>query len=200
MSQAHPPRAVIDSDIIFSRVLHELIGRVAKQMRLLDLVWSYELLTEAKRTLMQRKGLAEDVAQRWVDYLTGSFPDGETDITQVMSSAELSSLSDDPDDHHVCALAITSDSQYLFTHDRGYLSAPLAARGIEVIDPHMFLTAALQDQPQAMLDLLEQQARTWAGGRPITELLNALHRAGAAALACHARRLIDGQMEPPIGT
>lgn len=161
-------------------------------MRLLELVWSRELLTEAKRTLIQRKGLAEDAAQRWVDYLTENFPDRETDITQALSSTELGSLSDDPDDHHVCALAIASDARYLFTHDRGYLRAPLEAHGIEVTDPDTFLTGALEDQPQAMLDLLELQARTWAGGRSITELLDALERAGAGTFASCARRLIDG--------
>lgn len=43
------PRAVLDSNVIFSRVLHELVGRAAGEARLFDLVWSDELLTEAKR-------------------------------------------------------------------------------------------------------------------------------------------------------
>jgi len=34
------PRAVLDADIVFSRVMHELMGRVAKGLELLDLVWS----------------------------------------------------------------------------------------------------------------------------------------------------------------
>ncbi len=59
-----PPRAVIDADIIFSRVLHDLMGRAAQRMRLFNPVWTTELLAEAKQALMQRKGLAEDVAQR----------------------------------------------------------------------------------------------------------------------------------------
>lgn len=44
MSRTGPPRAVLDSDIVFSRVLHELMGRVAKRLGLLNLVWSQELL------------------------------------------------------------------------------------------------------------------------------------------------------------
>lgn len=190
MSGADRPRAVIDCDIIYSRVLHDLMGRVAARLELLELVWSQELLSEARQTLMRRKGLAADAAQRWVDYLTANFPDGETDITQALRSAELRSLSEDPDDLHVCALAIASNASYLFTHDRGYLRARLGAHGIAVTGPDTFLTAALEDQPQAMLELLDLQAGTWAGGRPVAELLNAPERAGVRAFADNSRRLV----------
>lgn len=32
------PRAVLDTDIIFSRVLHDLFGRLALRLRLFDLL------------------------------------------------------------------------------------------------------------------------------------------------------------------
>ena len=54
MSGAERPRAVLDSDVILSRVLHDLMGRLAMRMRLFDLVWSDELLDEAKRKLVER--------------------------------------------------------------------------------------------------------------------------------------------------
>jgi hypothetical protein len=63
------PRAVLDSDIIFSRVLHELMGRIAAELRLLDLFWSEQLLAEAQRSLVEKKQLPADSARRWVDYL-----------------------------------------------------------------------------------------------------------------------------------
>jgi hypothetical protein len=52
VSQADPLRAVLDADIIYSRVLHELMGRVADDLRLLDLVWSDDLLAEARSCLL----------------------------------------------------------------------------------------------------------------------------------------------------
>lgn len=191
MSRAEPPRAVLDSDIIFSRVLHELMGRVAKRLRLLDLVWSDQLLAEAKRSLMQRKSLPHEVAQRWVEYLPQNFPAGRTSIDEALCSGELASLTVDPDDRHVCALAIASCADYLFTHDRGYLRDALETRGIEVIRPEGFLLLAFEEQPRAILDVLELQARTWAGGRPIDELLDAIDRAGAAEFADMARTSLD---------
>lgn len=130
-----PPRAVIDADIIFSRVLHDLMGRAAQRMRLFNPVWTRELLAEAKQALMQRKGLAEDVAQRWVEYLSRNFPNGETSIEEALRAAELDNLTNDPNDRHVCALAIASGADYLFTHDRGYLADRLADHGIKVTGP-----------------------------------------------------------------
>ena len=111
--------------------------------------------------------------------------------SKALRSAELRSLSEDPDDLHVCALAIASGSTYLFTHDRGYLRERLNQHGIEVTEPDTFLTSALEDQPQAMLELLELQASTWAGGRPVTELLDALERADTSVFANTARHLLS---------
>ena len=87
MSQAEPPRAVLDADIIYSRVLHELMGRVADDLRLLDLVWSDDLLAEARRSLVEKKGLTGAVATRWVDYLPRNFPDGRADVAALHRSS-----------------------------------------------------------------------------------------------------------------
>jgi hypothetical protein len=42
-----------------------------------------------------------------------------------------------------------------------------------------------------MLDILELQASSWAGGRSIEELLAAIERAGAPSLADKARRSLS---------
>ena len=97
-----------------------------------------------------------------------------------MDSPELDALTRDPEDRHVCALAIAGRAQYLFTHDRGYLRDALLQHGIEVARPDDLLVATLEEQPEAMIELLHAQARTWAGGRPVIELLDAIERAGAA--------------------
>lgn len=114
------PRAVLDSDIIYSRVLHELMGRVAADARLLDLIWSDELLDEAARVLRENKPLEPAVAERWVGYMRDSFPAGRVDIAGLGSGVDLTSLTKDPGDHHVCALAVAGGARYLFTFDRGY--------------------------------------------------------------------------------
>ncbi len=185
-----PPRAVLDADIIFSRVLHELMGRVAGRLRLLDLVWSQELLDEAKRSLVEKKQLPESVAARWVDYLPQSFPAGGTSIDSAVVPAEVDALTVDPGDRHVCALAVVSGARYLFTHDRGYLKEGLRRHGVEVIAPDAFLTDAFDTDPNGFLALLELQSGGWAGGRPMEELLAALERAGVERFVGRAREAL----------
>ena len=68
------PRAILDSDVLFSRVLHELMGRVARTGRFITLVWSDEVIAEARHSLITHKGLASEAAERWVGHLPSEFP------------------------------------------------------------------------------------------------------------------------------
>jgi hypothetical protein len=88
-------RAVLDSNVIFSRVLHELFGRLALEGRLLDLVWSEELLVEASTALQERKGLDATVAERWIGHLRRAFPDGRTDPALLPVALDLATLTVD---------------------------------------------------------------------------------------------------------
>lgn len=181
------PRAVLDSNVIFSRVLHELLGRAAASLRLLDLIWSDELLAETERVLIEHKPLTPAQAARWVGYLRDSFPEGRVDLVGV--ELDLSALSDDPDDEHVCALTVAGQATYLFTFDRGYLRDALAANGVQVVSPDVFLSQAIDDEQGAFEALIEEQAEHWGGGRPVAELLAAFERANVPVFAGKARQL-----------
>lgn len=192
MSEAcSPPRAVLDVDVIYSRVLHDLMGRIAGRLRLFDLVWSDELLAEARKSLVDKKGLPDDVAQRWAGYIPQNFPAGRIELAEVPAITDYDSLTTDPEDFHVCALAVVSGAGYLFTHDRGYLREGLLHRGVEVLAPDEFLARAFDSHARGMLDILELQASTWAGGRPVEDLLAAIERAGAPSLVDKARRSLS---------
>ncbi len=188
---ARLPRAVLDTDVIYSRVLHELIGRLAYQERLLTLIWSRELLNEAKRILVERKPMPEQAAERWVDYMRQAFPDQRIQIDQLPSEVDLTTLTTDPGDHHICALAIAGHADLLLTFDRGYVSKSLAEHGIQVLTPDAFLDMTLQEDPDAVIGALQSQAEVWGGGRSIGELLDAIQRAGGTMFASNARRLIN---------
>ena len=159
------PRAVLDSDIIFSRVLYELFGRVSAEARLLDLIWSEPLLAEAERVLIERKPVPPQVAARWVGYLRQAFPGGEVDISGLDPVIDLTTLTSDPDDHHVCALAIVGEADCLFTFDRGYLRKDLAAHGVNVLSPDVFLSDQIDSEPEALRTAIAEQAAVWGGGK-----------------------------------
>lgn len=188
MSEARRvPRAVLDTDILFSRVLHDLFGRLARRSRLFNLLWSDELLAEAKRKLIEEKAFSADAAGRWVGYLPLNFPAGRVEIADAPAGLDFAELTADPDDHHVCALAVAGNADYLITRDQGYLPDGLRGHGVEVVAPDDLLCRALDDQSQAVLDVLELQAGKWGGGRPVAVLLEAFERAGAPEFAGRAR-------------
>jgi predicted nucleic acid-binding protein len=191
VSDAGRPAAVLDADIIYSRVLHDLIGRTASDLRVLSLFWSDELLAETREVLLENKGLSPASAQRWVDYLPRNFPAGKVEIAQVLASTDFSDLTSDPGDHHVCALVIASRAKYLFTHDRGYLHDGLQRYGVAVITPDQFLAPLLDADSQRMLAVLERQANAWAGGRTIEDLIDAIERAGAPTFAAKVRVALE---------
>lgn len=189
------PRAVLDSNVIYSRVLHELMGRIASEGRLLDLVWNDELLAEAKRVLQESKPMPEEAAERWVNLMREAFPDGRIEPIDLPDGVDLATLTKDPDDEFVCALTITADADYLFTFDRGYLRDPLRQYGVTVTHPDPWLAERIEEEHELFERLLPVQARGW-GDRPLTELLDAIQRAGAPVFAAKARTLL-GLDEPP---
>jgi predicted nucleic acid-binding protein len=177
--QGPPPRAVLDTDVIFSRVLFELLGRLALRRRALTLIWSDELLAEAERVLAARKPLPTTAAAQWVGYLREAFPQERIDLGTLDAGVDLGSLTADPDDEHVCALAVAGDAELLLTFDHGYQRAGLQALGVAVVDPDGYLTDLLADEPDAVLASVRSTAYAWGGGRPVGELVDALARARA---------------------
>lgn len=176
-------RAVLDADIIVSRVLHELLGRLAVGPRLFDLVWSDELLGEARSSLVNQKGLSDEAAEAWVGHIRREFPRGRVNPVKVADDLDVESLTRDPEDVHVCALAIAGNAELLFTFDRGYLKEPLRAHGVEVPDLDRFLVDQCKQQPEVFARVVERQAEVWSGGHPVAELLAAFSRANVPRFA-----------------
>jgi predicted nucleic acid-binding protein len=184
------PRAVLDTNVIYSRVLHDLIGRIAND-GFLEVVWSEELLAEAKKVLIENKPVEEAVAERWVNYMRAAFPDGEVDIAALQDGLDLSHFTKDPADEHVCALALAANAAYLFTFDDGFYSPALSEYSISVESPDEFLTSTLAENPRAIGRLVEAQADDW-GGRQVDDLLDALERAKVPNFVARAREeLVD---------
>lgn len=166
------------------------MGRVATSGEFLDLIWSDESVAEARASLINYKGLKPEAADAWVGHLKREFPDGRVDISAVPEEIDLSALTKDDGDQHICALAIAGDASYVFTHDRGYLQEPLAALGIAVMRPDLYLTDLLDESDQALMVIVRQQAAQWGGGRPVSELLDALERAQVPTFAAKMRLLV----------
>lgn len=186
MSQADPPRAVLDADIIYLRVLHELMGRVADDLRLLDLAWSEDLLAETRRSLAEKKTsrrrlrragstiyrgtspMAGLTSLGWGMWMSRPSPMIPTIIMYVRSRSLRAPATSSPTTAATCV-------------------RPSEATELRSPAPDPFLAAAFGADPEGFLELIELQAGGWAEGRPISELLVAIERAGAESFAGKVR-------------
>ena len=185
------PQAVLDTDVIYSRVLHEFCGRAAVDGLIMTLIWSDELIAEVHHALTDYKEIPRPAADRWAGHLTREFPGGRVDLETLSPSVDLFKLTKDPGDEHVCALAVAGGADYLLTFDRGYRRRRLKELGVTVMSPDRYLTDRLAPQPRLLKQILETQAAAWGGGRPVGELIDALERAKAERLATAARPLFS---------
>jgi predicted nucleic acid-binding protein len=183
-----PPRAVLDTNVIFSRVLHELLGRAAGTADMLELIWSEELVAEATRVLIEQKGLSRKNAKLWVGLMTDAFPAGRIDISQIPAGLDLSALTSDEDDHHICALAVAGSADYILTFDKSFNLEGLQGLGIQAIEPDVFLSAAIDEDPESFCEILTEQAAAW-GARSTQELIDAIERTRTPVFAAKARKL-----------
>jgi predicted nucleic acid-binding protein len=186
------PKAVLDTNVVFSRVLHELLGRAADTGGLLELIWSDELIRETTRVLVEEKGLDRVRAEVWAGLMANAFPAGRVDISQIPSDLDLSALTSDEDDQHICALAVAGGADHILTFDKSFDQPALQALGISVAEPDVFLSTAIDEEPDLFREILTEQAAAW-GGRTIEELIDAIERAGAPVLAAKARELFTEQ-------
>lgn len=174
------------------------MGRVADDLRLLDLVWSDDLLAEARRSLVEKKCLTEEVATRWVDYLPRNFPDGETDVTRA-ADVDIEALTDDPDDRHVCALAIG----LRVPATSSLTTAVICARPSEVRElrsPRQTRSSPPPSTPTPRIPRAHRAAGRWLGVRTADQGVAGRDRAGRGGAlcrqgACSARPLSPGIQE-----
>lgn len=192
MLDGMPAKAVLDSNILFSRVLHELFGRLASTGDLLELIWSNELVNETIKALIEEKGLDRESAELWVGLMTDAFPTGRVNIG-ALPSIDLGALTSDKDDHHICALAIAGRAQYIFTFDKGFDPDALLDLGIEVTEPDAFLSQAIDTEPELFREILTEQAATW-GDRTLAELIDAIERTRCPKFAGDARKLLADRL------
>jgi len=135
-----------------------------------------------------------DRAEVWAGLMAKAFPAGRVDISQISSDVDLSTLTNDEDDQHICALTVAGGADYILTFDKKFNVDALQALGIQAIEPDAFLSTAIDEDPESFREILTDQAAAW-GGRTIEELIDAIERAGAPAFAAKARKLFDEQSE-----
>lgn len=125
-------------------------------------------------------------ARRWASYLHEAFPDERVDLANLSADIDLTPLTDDPT---ISTSPPWPSPAALICSSPSTRASALSLRqhGAEVIAPDEFLSAAFDDEPVALLHVLRAQAAAWGGGRPVTELLDAVERARAPQFVAKVR-------------
>ena len=127
---------VLDACVLVPAFLRDTLLRLAEEPRLYIPRWSEEIISEMVRTLESEIGLAPEKTAYLVSELKKHFGD----VWVTAYAPLLGQLTNDPEDRHVLAAAITSGAQVIVTYNkRHFPQAALEPWGIEVQGPSTFL-------------------------------------------------------------
>ena len=175
--------AVLDTCVLVPSRLRDLLLRTAA-INAFHARWSEETLTELERTHIHHQ-----IAQRGSDTaikgrigrllvsMQEVFP--RATVHRRVYNRHLSALQDatnDPDDRHVVAAAVSSRASIIVTENlRDFREEALAALGIRLTSADTFMTELFEHQPTAVLRVVEQQQKGYRHP-PLSmdELLNRL--------------------------
>jgi predicted nucleic acid-binding protein len=171
---------VLDACVLIPASIRDTLLRAA-QKGMYRLHWSDLILEEVGRNLVNKRMTTEEGALYLFEKIQEAFPQARVRSFESL----IPSMTNDEKDRHVLAVAVVSNSQVIVTSNiRDFPEASLSPFGVRTQTPDQFLTHLLHLNPQAMVELLTQQARDLVN--PPMSLQELLEE-----LALHAPDFID---------
>jgi predicted nucleic acid-binding protein len=145
---------VIDTNVLYSMPVADTLLRAADR-ELFDFLWTTDILQELRETMLRQGFLAAAVDRR-VTAMQQAFRDTEvTGYEALIPQLQLP----DPDYRHVLAAAIHAGAQVLVTANlKDFPGEILAGYAISALSPADFLVALIREFPQALLEIVNEQA------------------------------------------
>jgi predicted nucleic acid-binding protein len=145
-----PTVAVLDANVLYPAPLRDFLLRLADE-GFFNPHWSPEIQAEWTHNVLEnRPELATQIA-RTSSMMDRAFPDAS--VTGYESL--ISSLTNDPKDRHVLAVAIKVKSPYIVTFNlKDFKSADLAPHGVESIPPDAFTLELYTNAPKDMVRVI----------------------------------------------
>jgi predicted nucleic acid-binding protein len=183
------PVALLDANVLYPARLRDLLIR-------LDIAglyqgrWSEHILDECFENLIEdRPDLADErlgrTRQRMNAALPGAMVSG---YEALIDQQDLP----DPDDHHVLAAAIVAKATYLVTNNLKDFPASKAPDELQVVSPDMFVTELADADLEAVVRVIETQARELRNPPMTTvELLDGLEEVELTAFVRRVRSTMD---------
>lgn len=170
-----------DTSVLFPFSVMDLLLTLSEN-RLLELVWTDELLEEWARVIVREHHRTAESAAAITGAVREHF--GDLRIEPSLYRDLIATMpGPDPDDHVHSAAAIAAGVDALLTWDtKGFPTEPLAEFGLRVTDPDTYLTELATEFPDDVANSITELARTKT--RPPmsgSDILDALTGAGLSA-------------------
>lgn len=148
---------VLDACVLVPHPLFDTLLRLA-DAGLYRPLWSEEILTEVRRTLVSKLALEDEKARRRVSRMRAAFPDAMVSGHEPL----VSQMTNDPKDRHVLAAAVRAGASAIVTANiKDFPAEAVSPYEIEVVHPDSFLMDQLDLGPSLVIGSLREQAGTY---------------------------------------
>jgi hypothetical protein len=148
--------AVLDACVLVPSALRDVLLR-SERYRLYAAVWSDDILTEVRRTLIARRLATEKQSEALLATLEREFPNAR--IGRARYEAFIDTMTNHPKDRHVLAAAKAFPASVVVTLNlRDFPPTSAAPHGIVIQSPDDFLIELWSASAPLLIDILRQQA------------------------------------------
>ncbi|MEG4515799.1 MULTISPECIES: PIN domain-containing protein [unclassified Microcoleus] len=174
-------RVVLDACVLFPMYLRDTLLSTADEGLYLP-YWSQKILDEAIDNLIGGGKLSQEKAKNLENQIKLAFPEAMVEVPVALEQA----MTNDPKDRHVLATAVTAGADIIVTPNlKDFRENDLAPWNIIAQSPDEFLSDLLDEYPDSIVDLLQQQSQKYKNPpKTFTELINFLgEKAGTPKFA-----------------
>lgn len=174
-------RVVLDACVLFPMYLRDTLLSTADEDLYLP-YWSQKILDEVIGNLVKGGTLSQEKAKNLERTIKIAFPEAMVEVPVGLEEA----MTNDPKDRHVLAAAVTAGADIIVTNNlKDFRENDLAPWNIIAQSPDEFLSDLLDEYPDSIVDLLQQQSQKYKNPpKTFTELINFLgEKAGTPKFA-----------------
>lgn len=164
-------RVVLDACVLFPMYLRDTLLSTADEDLYLP-YWSQKILDEVIGNLVKGGTLSQEKAKNLERTIKIAFPEAMVEVPVGLEEA----MTNDPKDRHVLAAAVTAGADIIVTNNlKDFRENDLAPWNIIAQSPDEFLSDLLDEYPDSIVDLLQQQSQKYKNPpKTFTELINFL--------------------------
>ncbi|MEG4441554.1 PIN domain-containing protein [Microcoleus sp. AT9_B5] len=164
-------RVVLDACVLFPMYLRDTLLSTADEDLYLP-YWSHKIIDEVIGNLVKGGTLSQEKAKNLERTIQRAFPEAMVEVPVALEQA----MTNDPKDRHVLAAAVTAGADVIVTNNlKDFRENDLAPWNIIAQSPDEFLSDLLDEYPDSIVDLLQQQSQKYKNPpKTFTELINFL--------------------------